>query len=622
MADEQPLANETPVVGGGENTESLLPDYGDKGSDSYFTRQNQNDYFGFDPEVVRAMQRNVATMNQPDNSNLTTQDYYPLANRGIEVGSFSGPLGSTSLFAAGLPHIPFALDEAAKQQAKLRAAQENEELMAGTTWDYRELKDKLRQESYNNLADYIYTNILKKYQDQYGPLNGAKLAGKSQEWKRANMLLNTYADNLDKYYDVAVNNIMNFQRQNGGGSTSVTEKYKDPNTGVEYTQTDKDGTPMGANGKKYVPYTSPFTYRKSMEYINGIARKPEEMSLDDIEKYNPQTAFVVAESVDKAIDNYFSNSKVVQDISTTIASELAAKNMTQDELGNVLINGKLGTDKENVNLIITKSGFDSDRIKRIAQGIYSKSYSDYEDVYGKEQAKKYVPSVADIEEALQGYIYQQAKVQLDKVSKDSNLDWWKAKQQYPTITVTPEKNSRTEFEKGGVKVTVPTQNVVRYDTRYAPQVANGYYQTIDENGNIVNSQTMIKGSTVMEYGNAEVGDKNIPYAKLNDGQGNVHYVPLEQVQSQIQQSDIRNRVQYTEPQEFTPYEQAPTYPAPKTVTQGVVNTQNQIQGGGGITTPQKNPTKNPDVFKSEYNSSTGVTTVTYKNGSVKYFKKQ
>ncbi len=425
---QDPLTDNTPVVGGGENTESLLPDYGDKGSDSYFTRQNQNDYFGFDPEVVKAMQRNVATMNQPDNSNLTTQDYYPLANRGIEVGSFSGPLGSTSLFAAGLPHIPFALEESAKQQAKLRAAQENEELMAGTTWDYRELKDKLRQESYNNLADYIYTNILKKYQDQYGPLNGAKLAGKSQEWKRANMLLNTYADNLDKCYDVAVNNIMNFQRQNGGGSTSQTEKYKDPNTGVEYTQTDKDGTPMGANGKKYVPYISPFTYRKSIEYINGIARKPEEMSLDDIEKYNPQTAFVVAESVDKAIDNYFSNSKVVEDISTTIASELAAKNMTQDELGNVLINGKLGTDKENVNLIITKSGFDSDRIKRIAQGIYSKSYSDYEDVYGKEQAKKYVPSVADIEEALQGYIYQQTKVQLDKVSKESALERAQRKQ--------------------------------------------------------------------------------------------------------------------------------------------------------------------------------------------------
>ena len=197
------MTDNTPVVDGGENTESLLPDYGDKGRIVILQGKTKT-ITGFDPKLL-GRQRNVVTMNQPDNSNLTTQDYYPLANRGIEVGSFSGPLGSTSLFAAGLPHIPFALDEQAKQQAKLRAARENEELMAGTTWDYRELKDKLRQESYNNLADYIYTNILKKYQDQYGALNGAKLAGKSQEWKRANMLLNTYADNLDKYYDVAVN---------------------------------------------------------------------------------------------------------------------------------------------------------------------------------------------------------------------------------------------------------------------------------------------------------------------------------------------------------------------------------------------------------------------------------
>lgn len=422
-----PLNTTAPVEGGGINPNSLQTDF--SASESYASRQdNANDNYGFDPEIVKQMQKNEQRMNQPNLSEVTNAEWYPNANRGIEVGSISTPMGGMSLLASGFPLIPFAVNEQAKAQAIEKAKIENQELLAGSTWDYVKTKDELRQNHFNKLQDYQWGGLLKKYQDKYGALMGTKLAFKSQEAKETAIALQNYGKNVDEMYDVATDALMNFQRQQMGGVSTTTEKHKDPVTGIETVAKTTDGSAIGKGGKQYVEYVSPTTAQRAKEYLDGISRRPEDMTLNDIKDFNPQTYIVTAKGMDKAIQDFWDNGQVNADISTHIFSEAQAGKMGKDDMGNLTINGKLATDKNNIAYIVKTSGWDSERINRVAQSIYDTNYANYEQLYGKEKAKEYVPSVSEIEKNLQGYIYQQTTADIKEIAKMSPEEWARTKQ--------------------------------------------------------------------------------------------------------------------------------------------------------------------------------------------------
>ena len=365
--------------------------------------------------VAALIKRNVKeSLTNPATGALNERDYYPGIERGINVGSFEG----IPQYAAGMPHVPWGVIDA-RNVARKKAQQEYEqEMLKNLSYDYLETKDKVKQGSLIRQADKLYGGIYQKYTDLAGsPIIGAKMAANSQEMKRAHAELKMIRDKLDENFDIATSGHLQYMHQNvGGASETTTEKEKGKEKGDETTTVEKDVDVAPTKGQ-VSGYISGYYDRVCTDYLNKTTSG--DMSLEEIAdlNHNFRTKVLLAQNMDQKISIIGSHLK--DNVKQQIMSEAQAGNYaytTDPKTGQkqLLIHGKLGSDRDNVDIIMTEAGLTEDYLDDVAKREYDKDLASATEAYGADAAKHAIPPLSEYETGLQRYAHQQTKLEMQK----------------------------------------------------------------------------------------------------------------------------------------------------------------------------------------------------------------
>jgi hypothetical protein len=362
--------------------------------------------------VAALLKRNVReSLSNPAVDPLGEKDYYPGIERGINVGQFSGPLGSVPQYAAGMPHVPWGVIDA-RNVARQKAQKEYEqELLKNLSYDYLQTKDKVKQGSLIRLSDKLYGDVYKKYTDESGPIVGAMMAKNSQEFKRTTAELTQLRDKLDDNYDWSTSTLLQYMHQNvAGGSETITTKEAGSKKGEGTTTVEKDVDVAPTKGQ-VAGYVSGYTAGEAQNYLNKTANG--DMSLEEVAdlNHNFRTKMIVSQNMDQQIAMI--GKSLTEDVRSQIMSEAQAGNYAIDpKTGELLIHGKLGSDKDNVNIIMTEAGLGKEKLDEIAERRYNDALESATDAYGEDLAKKNVPPLSVWKNELERYAYKQTKLEM------------------------------------------------------------------------------------------------------------------------------------------------------------------------------------------------------------------
>ena len=311
--------------------------------------------FGFDPETLDYISQQTATPTIEDN--LSAQSFYPMGNEGIDVGQYSGPKGSFSLMSEGAPEIPYELIYAKQRQrdAQAEAERKGQQLQL----NYYRVKDKARSKVLEDDQVNFWEGMKNQYFAQYKE-DGVPAAAWADKFmtepdvKKGLIAYRNGSENWNDYWDKSMKVV----------------------TDMTSPQNMKDGG--------YTDYHSPETFVLAKNFLDGAGGGT--MGTDDMLKLNPNE-FTAAESLDKMVDEYWSNPKQAEIVNQMIAkagSALGTKGVTN-------------TNSNQVYEYIKTTGYGEDFLTNAAVNEYKGKYgsllraynSTVEETTGKDGKKHY-----------------------------------------------------------------------------------------------------------------------------------------------------------------------------------------------------------------------------------------
>ena len=383
----------------------------------------QPSQYGIDFSTQQYINRNVANAlrNNAPMEALSAREYYPLGNEPVEVGQFSGPLGSVSLFSAGAAEIPYemlyAKQRARDAQEAIDAAKRNRQI----TWDLAKTKDALHNEIFVNQQneDWIpwvnekITDL--KLNPNVRPEDYADIITGSQEYKEKVLKWNNVADSYDQVFDWATQAIMfkNEQAIPGvttikkttskekGGTTTGSGKTKASTGEEQYDQTSETSR-TGEVSAEDVPYVSDHVYGIAQRFMNETRKSKVDIdALADI-----MNEMQYAKSMDKII-NETADSWNANIQSSLIKAKIDGRWVT--------------TDKENAYLLMEQQGIINSRspeLKSKIREVYDSQYKYIDPKFRPEFETEFYP------QQVNALTYQE-KATFQKLDK---FDWFRIKQ--------------------------------------------------------------------------------------------------------------------------------------------------------------------------------------------------
>jgi len=374
--------------------------------------------------------RVTQSIQNPGIEAMRPEDYYPGINRSINVGSFSGPLGSVPQYAAGMPHTPYGVLDAKNLARQKIQAEYEQDMLKNMTYDYLQTADKVKQGALNRQTDFTMKQIYEPFVKKHGAIAGYKIAKNSQEFKRAMAALNLRRDQFDELFADDVSTVLQFKNQQigGAGKTTTTKEVGDEK-GESVTTKETLGMGNGAGRGQEPGYVSGPTAANAIKNLNSYVR--DDLSIEEMENINQnaKTRHIITKSLDQTVEQI--GHDLVADVQTFLMNEAGAGKLTygKDIDGNVvpMIDGKLSTDKNAVNVLMTKSGITKERIHELALRTRENLLARVGSVYGDKRAEEGIWSLKEIEDELSRFVQSKTTLVAQEVGKSGVEEQMKAR---------------------------------------------------------------------------------------------------------------------------------------------------------------------------------------------------
>lgn len=442
-----------------------------------------------DPQAQLLKQTIRRELTNPATDKLGMEDYYPGINRPINVGTFSGPMGSIPLLAAGQPHIPFAMLNALEKSKQETISKYQKEMLQSIVFDYLPIKNKIAGDVANNIK---HTDDMEKYNTRLAKYGGNTLllnralapggaeamefAYEQNKWKNWGNAMN---DNLDFSAQIRASREGGFQKL---GDIVIKDAKGKKQAGDKSEETEESKFWQGGSKDLWV---SDDAYNAAVEYQNMVTNP--KLKLEDIEGYD-LGKIKSAMATDGYVKQMTEILKNNDDLRTTIGSafqdklkqvtlspyELDAKgNPVTDAKGNFIPNKSLNTNINDVYLSVEKSTLTDDYMKSIMMPLYENAYRGTEKPSFDEFYANYKP-----------FVRQTLKEELKTIGKDNV--WQKVAAQKSMydytnpVTDVTLTNEVATFNNGiGGVITVAENQKLTYPTGTIPDINMGEVKTFD-----------------------------------------------------------------------------------------------------------------------------------------------
>ncbi len=339
--------------------------------------------YGIDLSTYQYLSNSLKNaQNPPPFDQLGLQDIYPTANNPIEVGTFSSPLLSGSLFSAGAPQVPYEMIYAKQRARAAKDAERDAKIAQQVTYEKAHLKNALQDRLFSTEQDKAWNSYLTQQYDNLKKNNVAPeywydAITKSQGYKEMQGKFKNFQMTFDANYDAAADAIDFYNKQKSGDADAAN-----------------------------LPYVSYTTYKKAMDFMDKLGK--EDIDWNDKDFLNFDTRYRQARNMDKVIETYGGNMN--KEVTSSIMKAMA--------------DGKLlNTDMNDVYTVMEVGGWNPDK-----KETRDKIKSIYDAQYGV-MAKEDPGSVPDFETeffpAFKDYLYQTQKQELKTISKTSPIEWAK-----------------------------------------------------------------------------------------------------------------------------------------------------------------------------------------------------
>jgi hypothetical protein len=381
----------------------------------------QQSQYGIDPSTQQYINRSVADAlrNSAPSEMLSSKEYYPLGNEPIEVGSFSTPLLSGSLFSAGAAEIPYEMLYAKQRARETQEAIMNEKRNRQLNWDLALTKDALHNEVFvnqqnkdwipwvNEKIDKLKADRSVRPEDYYEIITG------SQEYKEKQLKWNNVANGYDQVFDWATQTIMFKNEQAVPASTTtskITTKDKEASsagsgrtktsTGEEQYSQEYETSKTGAVAAVDVPYVSDYSYGVAQRFMNEIRKSSVDIeALTDI-----MNEMQHAKSMDKIINE---------------TADVMNANIESEMIKAAVDNKWITTDKENGYNILKTTGVKNSRspeIKKDLREIYDSQYKYVEEKFRPDFETEFYPQAISA-------LIKKEELTFEKLSKTSAYEY-------------------------------------------------------------------------------------------------------------------------------------------------------------------------------------------------------
>lgn len=404
-----------------------LPD--DKSTDvnSYISRSQGDinmlgDVQGGEDQQSQLLKQTIKReLTQPVTDKLSSEDYYPGINRGINVGTFSGPMGSIPLLAAGQPHIPFAMLNELEKSKQATISKYQQELLKGIAFDYVPLKNKITGQFFNerkHAADVAYYNSVKQKFGGNAILannyikNDPEFAYNQEVWKN-------FGKAIDDNMDYAMQIILS---KEGGQFRYGMADEKDKKGKLQQGEkSDEKQTEKFWTGGGQEMWVSDETYQKAKDFMEMVTNP--NLSVEDIKNFDVsglQTAMATGKLVKQMTDILADKN----DLETTFARAFQDKlgkvntspyeldekgNPKKDKKGNLIPNKSLDTNINNVYMSVKESTLTDTYMQSLMKPMWEDMYS----------GMKEKPSFDKFYNQYRPFVRQTLEKTLDKVGRDN-----------------------------------------------------------------------------------------------------------------------------------------------------------------------------------------------------------
>ena len=342
-----------------------------------------NGQYGINPQqlqqdsVAEMIKRSISQqLSNPGIDALPMDQYLPGIDRPLEVGKFSGPLGSVPLFAEGAGYTPWGVLEAKNAAKQTKLDEYQQQMLQGLTFDYKNIKDKIRNENWIATQSNIWNDYLGRKKAEAGGnmMVAGVLAKDDPERKLIQARIDNATAAFDNYYDKAVEMVMQFE--SGRSDVYVNKKQ----------------------------------YETAKEFLGFYAKDPKQLTLDNLKEFNPQQ-FVTAMAINKAAEKTM-EIRQKENMDNATSKIIAA--VTDGTLGS------LNTDSENVYNVQKTIGLGDEFVREISEADYNVAYGSAIEHY--ENSEDIVPSRQEFYDYYKKLVHQQVTDALHNVNKMNPLE--------------------------------------------------------------------------------------------------------------------------------------------------------------------------------------------------------
>lgn len=429
-----------------------------------------------DDATANLVKRTISEkLSNPGIEPLPMDQYYPGMDRPLQVGTFSGPLGSIPLFAAGTGYDPLGVLEAKNLARQGIKDEYQKQMFDAINYDYINTKHAILNERFLENQEKWHTQDWDRLLQKAGgdAIVAAQLAKSDPETKLLNAKIKNLGAAADQMFDMAT-------------TIHLQSFNKDPNT-----------------------YWSPKMVKMADDFLSFYTK--QDMDLEDLKDFDP-SKFASALSIEKA-------AKQTMDIRSKENMDNATTKIQQAVISGTLKN--LNTDKTNVYDVQKIIGLSNEDVYDMAKADYEAAYGSAYEYYGK-AANDVVPNFEkEFLPYYQKLVHQQVTDVLYNVSKSGILDQVKAKK----ITQELQQNVKSEDRLNAFGEKVKRWNIENREIEiqnFSP-INNRVYGK-DKTGNTVelpNTEYKVvsvdKGLTPSATGNVAVTANVVPLKVNPDG---------------------------------------------------------------------------------------------------------